>query len=230
MIKILNKVNNAKVLINIVVLILIYFFSFNLYPNLGFYNKLEYKGIKTEAFNFFSNNHNKYSNVEIVLHEEPEFLEEQDLFLKKYFSYLTKNKDLVSNAPCPKELLVNNLRNIQIYNDSILDSFQAELKFNVRFSFYKFFSSSEKLNINKCFDYIFKENLNKFFILYRDALIKKLQYKINDLNKINFDVEQVNVGIEINKKILEKLKSFNFFIDPNTNYLRNKTIKVFQKS
>jgi hypothetical protein len=83
MIKILNKINNAKVLINIVVLILIYFFSFHLYPNLGFYNKLEYKGIKTEAFNFFSNNHNNYLNPELVLDEEPEFLKEQDLFSLK---------------------------------------------------------------------------------------------------------------------------------------------------
>jgi hypothetical protein len=215
--KILNKIIHTKVLINIVVLILIYYFSFHMYPKLGFYNTLEYKGIKTKAFSFYSDLHLSYYDHEIRVSDEPEFLKEQELFLKKYFYYFTQNKDLVSNAPCPKELLVNNLRNIQIINDKNF-VFQDDLKFNVRFSFYKYFSSS-KLDIDKCFDYIFKENLNKYFILYRDKLIEKIRYKTDYLSKIELDYDEIKFRVIISEKKIEILKNYNFFINPNVNYL-----------
>jgi hypothetical protein len=224
MIKILNKINNAKILINIVILILIYYFSFHIYPRLGFYNKLEYKGIKTEAssfyhiidFNYFDN---QKDNI-IKFSDEPKFLKNQDLFLKQYLYYFTQNKDLVSNAPCPKELLENDLRNIQIYNDKNFDFYQNDLKFNVRFSFYKFFSSSKKLNINKCFDFIFKENLNKYFIIfYRDTIIKKLRIDTDYLEEFKLDYSEIKFHILANERKIEKLKNYNFFIDPNVNYL-----------
>jgi hypothetical protein len=51
---ILNKIKNTKLIINIVVLSLIYFFSFYIFPKLGFYNKLDYVNIKTNAHKVFT--------------------------------------------------------------------------------------------------------------------------------------------------------------------------------
>jgi hypothetical protein len=208
-VKILNKINNTKLIINIVVLILIYFFSFHIFPKLGFYNKLDFIGIKTNARAIFFQT--QYKSDEI-------YLERQNNFLKQYFYYLDNNKNLISNAPCPRELLVNNLRNIQIYNDNILNVLDNDLKFNVRFSFYKFFGSSEKLDISKCFDYIFKENLNKYFILYRVKLIENLEFSVKYLKKMKIKNEIIVTEIKLNEHAIETIKSYNFFIDPNLNY------------
>ncbi len=209
--KILNKISNTKLIINIVVLILIYFFSFHIFPKLGFYNKLDYTGIKSNARDIF------FYTQSVNINED-EILKRQDHFLKQYFYYLSKNSDLMSNAPCPRELLINNLRNVQIYNDNFLDFLDEDIKFNVRFSFYKFFGSSEKLDISKCFDYIFKENLNKYFLLYRAKLTRNLEYQNEFLKKIKIEDKKIISQMRINERAIEIIKSTNFFIDPNSNY------------
>ena len=211
--KISNKINNTKLIINLVALILIYFFSFHIFPKLNIYNKIDYTGIKTNARSIFF-----FTQAATVV-DEIEIVKLQDHFLKQYFYYLDKNKDLISNAPCPKELLVNNLRNIQIYNDNILNYLEDDIKFNVRFSFYRFFGSSEKLDINKCFNYIFKENLNKYFILYRGKLLNNLEFQNKFLKKMKTTDEKIISQIRINEQTIEMVKNSNFFIDPNSNYL-----------
>jgi len=213
-----NKVKHTKLIINIVVLILIYFFSFHIFPKLSLYNKLEYKGIVVNEFfiNTLSlTNNNKFIGNSLVDQRDLNFTKSE--FLNQYFYYLINNNNLISNAPCPKELMVNNLRNIQIFNDGIIDFFENNLKFNVRFSFYNFFNSSKKLDINKCFDYIFKENLNKYFILYRDKILKNLQDQNEFLKKIEVN-DQIKLLIEINEQTIVIIKNYNFFIDPNINY------------
>jgi hypothetical protein len=195
-----NKVKHTKLIINIVVLILIYFFSFHIFPKLSFYNKLEYKGIVVNEFfiNILSlTNSSKFTEKRLADQQDLNFTKSK--FLNQYFYYLINNNNLISDAPCPKELMVNNLRNIQIFNDVTIDFFENNLKFNVRFSFYNFFWSTEKLDINKCFDYIFKENLNKYFLLYRNKLVEKIE------NKIKF----INSQIDNNDLKLENLKVIN---------------------
>ena len=198
-----NKVKNTKLIINIVVLILIYFFSFNIFPKLSFYNKLEYREIMVNEhlLNLLSfTNSNKFivSSISSSIANEQDLNIEKNRFLNQYFYYLIKN-NLISNAPCPKELMVNNLRNIQIFNNATNDFLDNNFKFNVRFSFYKFFWSTEKLDINKCFDYIFKENLNKYFLLYRNRIVEKVE------NKIKF----INSQIDNNEQKLENSKVIN---------------------
>jgi hypothetical protein len=215
--KISNKIYNAKLIINIIILILIYYFSFHIFPKLSFYNKLDYIGIASNARGIFFIPPIQGSNFDRYNTDELQYAKQQEQFLKQYFYYLNKNSDLITNAPCPRELLVNNLRNIQLYNDANLNFLEDGLKFNVRFSFYNFFNSSKKLDINKCFDYIFKENLNKYFILYRDKILKNLQDQNEFLKKIEVN-DQIKLLIEINEQTIVIIKNYNFFIDPNINY------------
>lgn len=177
-----NKIKNTKLIINIVILILIYFFSFHIFPKLSFYNKLEYRKI------LVNNNYlniltliNTKKHVDTIFADNEELNHEKSKFLNQYFSYLIKNNNLISNAPCPNELMVNNLRNIQFFNEDA-NFIDNSLEFNVRFSFYKYFWSSEKLDMDKCFDYIFKENLNKYFLLNRKKLIEKIEDNIKFIN------------------------------------------------
>ena len=195
-----NKIKKAKLIINIIVLILIYFFSFHIFPKLSFYNKLEYKEIVVnELFlNLLSlTNSNKF--IDNSFANEKDLDDEKNRFLNQYFYYLINNNNLISDAPCPKELMVNNLRNIQIFNDGTNNFLNNNLKFNVRFSFYKFFWSSEKLDINKCFEYIFKENLNKYLLLNRVRFVEKIE------NKIKF----INIENNNNNQKLENSKVIN---------------------
>jgi hypothetical protein len=194
-----KKIKNTKLIINIVVLILIYFFSFHIFPKLSFYNKLEYKGIRANELFLNVQSLTNSNNLYYGLPNELDLDNQKNIFLNQYFYYLINNNNLISDAPCPKELMVNKLRNIQIFYEDKNDFLGKNLKFNVRFSFYKFFWSPEKLDINKCFDYIFKENLNKYFLLHRERLVKKIEDKIKFINFQN----------NINNQQLENSKVIN---------------------
>ena len=166
------KIKNKKLIINIFALILIYFFSFHFYPKKFGYNKFDYKNIRTNTLNTFINtSREQILNKGISLDLES-LRKQKNTFLLGYMEYLKKNPDIVTDAPCPNELKANNLRNVQIYIDDDIYLFNNIEKFNVRFSFYKSFKNSDKLEINKCFDYIFKENLNKYYLLYRNTQIE----------------------------------------------------------
>ena len=177
-----NKIKNTKLIINIVILILIYFFSFHIFPKLSFYNKLEYRkiSVNNNYLNILSLVNTK-KHVDMIFADDAKLNHEKNKFLNQYFSYLIKNNNLISDAPCPNELMANNLRNIQIFNEDA-NFIDNSLEFNVRFSFYKYFWSSEKLDMDKCFDYIFKENLNKYFLLNRKKLVEKIEDNIKFIN------------------------------------------------
>ena len=208
-----NKIKSTKLIINIVVLILTYFFSFHIFPKLGFYNTIEYRGVKVDEKIFIDHLFiGKYPDIfdfkqNNTYNQNASFIENvsttsKNKFLVEYLKYFNNNENLISNAPCPKELVADNLRNIQIHdNKDSIDFLNENLTFNVRFSFYKIFKSSEKLDINKCFDYIFKENLNKYFFLYRNKLIKKIENQINNLNYLTFGDNQIHKNLKETKNL-----------------------------
>jgi hypothetical protein len=214
---ILDKIKNTKLIINIVVLSLIYFFSFYIFPKLGFYNKLDYVRIETNAQKIFIPFIVIESDFSFHKNEE-KILSDQNKFFKNYFIYLNRNKNLISDAPCPRELMVNDLRNIQIYYNDNSNYIDKDFIFNVRFIFYKFFGSSDKIDINKCFDYIFKENLNKYFLLYRDKYIEDANFKISLLKNLNNSNDEITIKIKTFENALELLKTLSFYVDPNVSY------------
>jgi hypothetical protein len=192
-----DKLKNKKIIINIVALILIFFFSFHFYPKINVYNKFDYKGIKTDPqfIIIIDNNTKSYSNTEILFKQDPESLMgKKTQFLKEYMKYLESKPNIIADAPCPNELMENNLRNVQIYFDDNMYLDENYKKFNVRFNFFKFSKNSDNLEINKCFDYIFKENLNKYYLIYLEGIIrilneqhnlKKQLFFFDDLNSLN---------------------------------------------
>ena len=210
------KIKNKKIIINIVVLILIFFFSFHIYPKINVYNKFDYKGIKTSPeYIMIIEDKYKYSNVELILRQDIETLStKKSQLLKGYMKYLESKPNIIADAPCPNELMANNLRNIQIYFEDNMYLDENYKKFNVRFNFYKFFKNSDKLEINKCFDYIFKENLNKYYLMYRNEVTRILEEENNfKKNLYNLDSVQKNYistsnlinDIEVGKIIFVKI-------------------------
>jgi hypothetical protein len=165
-------ISKKKIIINIIALILFFFFSFHIFPKFGIYNKLDYKEIKSNVIN----THLPYFALDASnLMEKEEFLlKQKDQFLLQYINFLKKNQNFIIDAPCPSELLANDLRNIQIYNNEINDGLNNFEKFNVSFRFYNFTISDEKIDLNKCFHYIFIEGINRYYLIYRENKIKLL--------------------------------------------------------
>jgi hypothetical protein len=215
-----SRVKSTKIIINIVALVLVYFFSFHIFPKLGIYNKLDYIDIKTNGRDIFYLDDYFYSNRKRAKFADKKkyLIQEQNKFLRQYLDYFSLNSNLIANAPCPAELMTNNLRNIQVYTNYYIDPLDDDVKFNVRFTFYKLFKFTDKLNIDKCFDYIFKENLNKYFLSYRNKLIANFNDEINLQKKLGID----NPTIETSTKLIEKMKTYNLYIDPDVSYTVDK--------
>jgi len=158
-----------------VILILIYFFSFHIFPKLNSNNKYDYRHINTNAKEIFggdwalfhnSNSRNNHTKTK------------QYQFKIKFLSYLDNSPDIKKNAPCPSEIFENNLRNIQIYKNikNDFEDFDYLTEFNLRFIVNKFRKSSiEKSNIDRCFYFLFVETLNKFYLQERDLIIQELE-------------------------------------------------------
>ena len=191
------NIKNKKIIINIVALISIFFFSFHFYPKINFYNKFDYKGIKTFSHLIFFSSKNTADKDTLIIYAEnlnrrdPDFLSNNKIeFLDQYMKYLKTKPNIIADAPCPNELKANNLRNVQIYFEnenynSLDENDKKSNEFNVRFNFYKFSKNSGNLEINKCFDYIFKENLNKYYLIYRNLTIQLIEDQLN-LRKESF--------------------------------------------
>jgi|688.fasta_scaffold239679_2 hypothetical protein len=191
-------ISKKNIIINIIALILIIFFSFHIFPKFGTYNKLDYKQIKVNVIN----THLPYINLNFssLLQKEELLLREKDKFLLEYINFLKKNPNFIVDAPCPSELLTNDLRNIQIYNDESNDGISNFEKFNVSFRFYNFTISDEKLDLNRCFNYIFIEAINRYYLIYREQKTKLLENELrfiqnleknNETQKKDFFKDQV---------------------------------------
>jgi hypothetical protein len=165
---------NATLILNIAIFILIYFFSFHFYPKLNSNNKYDYPYIKTNIKEIFE--------LEWIVSNstttKTEYAKKKlDKFLLKFLSHLNNSPDLLKTAPCPQELFKNNLRNIQIYKvpEDLSDFYNLD-HFNIRFTVNRFQKSSiEKFDIDKCFNFLFVETLNKFYLVERDFLIQELE-------------------------------------------------------
>jgi hypothetical protein len=244
--RITDKIKISKIIINLVVLILIYVFSFHIFPILGTYTKVDFIGIKTNSDALNSLIYDKefsfriYDNeISLNVSENKDELitKKKNEFLTSYMHYLKKEQDLIAKAPCPSELLANSLYNIQIYDnkDKDIDFLNSDIKysFNVRFSFFPVFRSLDKLDINKCFEYFFKENINKYFLLYRDKTINDYKDKIESLENFNnlkdrnsLAVTPINVPndrniqIRINyyENLIKIIIANNFLIGPDVSY------------
>jgi hypothetical protein len=226
---IFDIITKKKILItiNFFILIILYYFSFNILPKLSSHSQYDYINIKTNARSTFllesynlvgkSNSYDDFIN------------ERKNQFLNNFISYLIRNPINIKNAPCPSEIISNNLRNIQLYE---IEKNIDHDTFSVRFYVNKFSGSIQDTNIDQCFKYIFIENLNKYHSIYIEDKIKNLNlfYEItkplrnSDIAIFNDDL--VFISKEYNIETINKKKNFykslNFFIDPNVNIYSKK--------
>jgi hypothetical protein len=185
------KLKYKIIILNIFVLISVYFFSFNIFPKIISNHQYNYQSIKINVKNI---NEINFIIQKLQLGSDGYFINDNEKFLKEFTEQLSKSSIIAEKTPCPSELLRNKMRNINVYFTE-----QNKKNFNVRFYANKFFGSSiDKFNMDLCFNYIFVDNLNKFYN-------KKFKDYINNLEENYFFYLH-----EYNIKFLEL--SFSAFI------------------
>jgi hypothetical protein len=220
-----------KIIFNVLILIFIYFFSFNIFPNLMSSDQYNYKKISI---------HEKNINAVSTLIESSEPFKNKEFywvrdkssnynqFLNEFIEDLSKDPILLKNIHCPSEVLKNNMRNIYIY-------FERNNKniFNVRFYVNRIFNSRlDETNIDKCFNFIFVENLNKFYYKKFEEFINKLEYlyessnlekeKFNNINILELTYSDFIKKIKEKNINLVKLKNFSKIEEGLHNYIEGK--------
>lgn len=223
---IFGKLKKAITILNIIILILIYVFSFYIFPKLNSNINYNFININTRALDIFSTDW--ILSSEVVQKKDEYINKKKNAFLLKFFYYLEKSPNILKIAPCPSELFENNIRNIQLYenfNNNLNPDYYKQ--FNVRFIVNKFkLEPPQKSDINKCFYFIFVENLNKFYLVERDSLIEELEKErtlmLNILGKdfsFSDDITFSNLITEIKNG---NIASINFFGDYLTGVFKNK--------
>jgi len=154
------KLKYKIIILNIFVLISVYFFSFNIFPKITSNYQYNYQNIKINVKNINEINLSIASLVQkLQLGSDGYFINDNEKFLNEFTEQLSKSSIIPEKTPCPSELLRNQMRNINVYFTE-----QNKKNFNVRFYTNKFFGSSiDEFNMDLCFNYIFVENLNKFY-------------------------------------------------------------------
>ena len=216
------KKKKLPIILNFIVLILLFYFSFNIYPSLNYDNKVNYKNIETNSDFFFSSIWiAKRSSVDRQLYIEFK----KNEFLGQYITYLNSKPDIKAKAPCPDELVKNNLRNIQIYANNFEDPIIKRYHFNVRFNLSKFYFISNDLSkLDKCFYYFFVENLNNFFTLYRENLINELIIEYDYKVSMGYNYPD-NFTLTQLEKVKEFIYKVNFFVNPKVNNTHSYNLK-----
>jgi hypothetical protein len=211
-----SKNTKLKIIVNFFLFILAYYFCFNIYPSLNADTKINYQKIETNSDLFFSSVWiAKRSSV-----NRQEYIEfKKNEFLTKYIDYLNSKPDIKTKAPCPSELIKNNLRNIQMYPNLFDDPILKNYQFNVRFNLSKFYlySQNDLSKLDKCFNFFFVEQLNNYFIIYRQNLIDELKIEYDYKLFMGYNYPD-NFTFDQFIKVNEFINNVKFFVNPNTNY------------
>lgn len=211
-----SKNKKLLIIVNFFLLILTFYFSFNIYPGLNVDNKINYQRIKTNSDLFFTSvwiaERSKVNRQEYIEDKKKQFL-------AKYIQYINLKPQIKEKAPCPNELIKDNLRNIQIYPNPLDDSIIKDYQFNVRFNLSKFYLYSQKdsSNLNKCFNFLFIENLNNYFNIYRQNLIDELKIEYDYKLTMGYNYPD-NFTFDQFIKFNEAFNNVKFFVNPNANY------------
>ena len=231
---IFRKLKITAIIINFFALVLIFYFSFYIYPNVNSLRKYDYKEIKSNADKIYSP---IYILNGMTSDKQKYINEKKKDLLSSFIKYFGNSPSLIANAPCPNQLTANNLRNIRIYEPDQHFSTDA-YSFNVRFLLNKSLSFGDAPDIDKCFNYIFVENLNKFYLKNRENLIKSLEDDLNIRSKIKEFILKESTNIspsatipfstfieEVNKgNVVSVDISGNFFFGIFSNEIKFKTV------
>jgi hypothetical protein len=217
-----SKKKISLIIVNFFALILVFYFSFNIYPSLNYDTKVDYEKIETNSEIFFSSvwiakrsSADRQSYIEFKKNE----------FLTNFIAYLNSKEDIKKKAPCPNGLVKNNLRDIQIYPSYLGDPVVKTYEFNVRFNLSKFNLYNQDLSqLDQCFRYFFVENINKFFILYRKNLIDELKIEYDYKSSMGYNYPDNFTPTQL-VKVNEFLNTVNFFVNPKANYSHSQNFR-----
>lgn len=188
-------------IINLSIIVIFGFFSFNLLPKLISKDEFNYQNINI--------NQDKIDSINILIESilgtrnterlNKTLIKDPKVFLNNYFNFITLEQPQTIYYPhCPASLLQDNMRGIQIYFNE-----KKEDVFNVKFHYSQFlFDIKEKTKINKCFNFIFVEHLNKYFVDQYNILLETLEKNLITLQTFyNLKNERPNYNLEKYKKI-----------------------------
>lgn len=192
-----------KIIFNVIILTFIYYLSFTVFPNLSSSDQYNYKKISINEKNIYAVDILMGSSADVNI-KQFYWIKDKDYlkFLNEFIQDLSKDSILLKNIHCPSEILKNNMRNIYIYfekNDKSI--------FNVRFYVNRFFNSrSKETDLDKCFNFIFVENLNKFYSKKFEAFVNNLEnlYESSNFEKKNFS--NINVLEFTYSDLIKKIK------------------------
>lgn len=213
------------IILNIFFVIIIFFLTLNFSKKLPFVSTYEYTNIRVDPLvsEFLILRRN-------ILKDDSYFLfYNLENFITEYIEYLNANKNLHALAPCPSEVLGSDFRNIQIYK---ISKNKYEQKFNVRIKNNNFYKNN--FNMDKCFNYIFVENFNEYFlrsIQIDTKIIKKQIFFLKKLNEKNKIIDYKTVDeiekLELILRLNSELK--NYIIDnySHSNDNKNNTVYLF---
>ena len=206
---VINKfLKNKKIIyLNLFFVISLYVISFFLRPNLIIQNKYSYINIPINP---------KSSVTKFILDKKD--VEEIEIgnLINRFMGSLINEKPLSIIDNCPEKITYENFRDIIFYKLN-------EYNFSI-----DIISNSPKESIQKCFETIFIEEFNKFYL---NEIKKKIKI-YSDINNINQEylntfnnkndnskiIYEYNYNIQTRTLAINFLENFNFIVDPNIKY------------
>jgi hypothetical protein len=199
------------ILLNILLIFFAYQIANFLSKRFIYYKEYEYKKIsinlfKAKVFNSYVRSNANYIEIPIPA------------LFKEFFEYFNNTTSLTERLQkCPLEIIYDE-RNIFVYNFNWKG---MENTFDVLIKSYE---NVEEKDINKCFKYIFVDELNKFYLdninynknLILDDLARTKNITLRSNEKINNYL--IENQILINTKSLDLLYELDYLIDPTNNY------------
>jgi hypothetical protein len=206
---VINKfLKNKKIIyLNLFFVISLYVISFFLRPNLIIQNKYSYINIPINPETLVAKFILDKKDVEEI---------EIGTLINSFMGSLINKKPLSIIDNCPKKITYENFRDIIFYKLN-------ENNFSI-----DIINNSPKESIQKCFETIFIEEFNKFYLneikkkikIYSDINNINQQY-LNTFNNKNDNskiIYEYNYNIQTRTLAINFLKNFNFIVDPNIKY------------
>jgi len=199
--------NKKIIYLNLFFVISLYVISFFLRPNLIIQNKYSYINIPINPETLVAKFILDKKDVEEI---------EIGTLINSFMGSLINKKPLSIIDNCPKKITYENFRDIIFYKLN-------ENNFSI-----DIINNSPKESIQKCFETIFIEEFNKFYLneikkkikIYSDINNINQQY-LNTFNNKNDNskiIYEYNYNIQTRTLAINFLKNFNFIVDPNIKY------------
>lgn len=190
-----NLIKKKLIYFNLFIIIFLFFISFFFKPNLNLTVKYRFNNIVVnDKLNIFNEilNESIISDTELLKKLHYKGLEK---IVSNYFQYIVDENNERVYKNCPTEITETYFKDVRIYK---VDRFDE--KFSVEIQYNSLLSSAED-EIKKCFEVIFYEQFNIYYL----ENLEKIKRYISDLVALNrHSVENKNNKDSFSDKIMAK--------------------------